>query len=433
VRRSLIAAAALGLASNGVLVGLAAAPSYAVDNECESVTDADAGDTDAPSEPLALMHLRQAQEVVREHRPPGGEPVGVAVLDSGVYGTPGQDGPIPIRARTTEVTGHDELTYYPGTAVAGLIAGRPRSSGADGMVGIAPHAAIIDVRVYDEGPGSTTEGAVPVTVGGLTEGLRWVARNADDLNIRVANVSLVVVPSTRSAKRDLARAVQEVRDAGVVVVAASGNRPGQGEPFDAEFEDDGPGPGEDAAGFFYPAGFPDVITVNATGDGKQSVDPASLVLMNSRTDVAAPTQGAVSYGLSGSTCLLSVPATSWAAAEVSGVLALLWERYPQDTDEQIIARMLNTANGTMDNPTPLAGVGVVQPTEALTRPLDPKRDGRVDRTVSQRTDDVRAVAPEQPEDLLADTRRDAVWWGLVGGGVLVVALLLRPVLARRRH
>lgn len=44
---------------------------------------------------------------------------------------------------------------------------------------------------------------------------------------------------------------------------------------------------------------------------------------------------------------------------------------------------------------------------------------------------VRAVAPERPEDLLADTRHDAVWRGLVGGGVLVVALPLRPVLARR--
>ena len=43
-----------------------------------------------------------------------------------------------------------------------------------------------------------------------------------------------------------------------------------------------------------------------------------------------------------------------------------------------------------------------------------------------------AVAPEPEPDPLAGASDDAVWWGLLGGGVLVVALLLRPVLARRR-
>jgi membrane-anchored mycosin MYCP len=43
-----------------------------------------------------------------------------------------------------------------------------------------------------------------------------------------------------------------------------------------------------------------------------------------------------------------------------------------------------------------------------------------------------ARAPEPRADDLAGTRRDALWWGLVAGGALVVALLLRPVLTRRR-
>ena len=43
-----------------------------------------------------------------------------------------------------------------------------------------------------------------------------------------------------------------------------------------------------------------------------------------------------------------------------------------------------------------------------------------------------ATAPEPAPDLLATTRDNAIWWGLIGGGLLVVALLLRPMLARRR-
>ena len=34
-------------------------------------------------------------------------------------------------------------------------------------------------------------------------------------------------------------------------------------------------------------------------------------------------------------------------------------------------------------------------------------------------------------DVLAATRRHAVWWGLLGGGALLVAVVLRPVLSRR--
>jgi membrane-anchored mycosin MYCP len=117
---------------------------------------------------------------------------------------------------------------------------------------------------------------------------------------------------------------------------------------------------------------------------------------------------------------------------VSGVLALLWQLYPHDTDAQVVARLVNTANGTPDDPTPLIGAGVVQPYEALTRPLDPARSGDVERTVAADHESAPAAAPGPSEDLLAGTRDDAVWWGLIGGGVLVVALLLRPVIARRR-
>ena len=41
--------------------------------------------------------------------------------------------------------------------------------------------------------------------------------------------------------------------------------------------------------------------------------------------------------------------------------------------------------------------------------------------------------PQEDPDLLSDTREELVWWGLVGGLALAAALVLRPVLARRRR
>jgi membrane-anchored mycosin MYCP len=68
--------------------------------------------------------------------------------------------------------------------------------------------------------------------------------------------------------------------------------------------------------------------------------------------------------------------------------------------------------------------------EALRRPLT-FDDGAPETNETNNTV-LKARAPRAEADALADTRRDAVWWGLAGGGALVIALLLRPVLARRR-
>ena len=322
-------------------------------------------------------------------------------------------GPTPLRATRIDAR-HDHriaMTF----AVAGLIAG---------PLGVAPAAEIVDVRVYD---GVDTDEGKRLTPGRLAAGLKWVYENAKRYDIKVANVSLVVTKSSR-----LERWVQRVRDRGVLVVAAAGNRPQQGDPFDDEFADDTAAPDEDAVKILYPTTYDEVISASTTADGSGSADVTEFVVKNSNTTVAVPTWDAISYGIDGRPCVIEPAATSWAAAEVSGVLALLWQMYPDDTASQIEARLVETANGTPDDRNPLTGAGVVQPSEALTRPLDPSRSGRVERPTVAEGDTAPAVAPEPREDLLAGTRDDAVWWGLIGGGLLVVALLLRPVLARRR-
>ena len=404
--------AALGLAS--VLTGIAAPPAAADDNPlCDSVqADSPAQPVTMANVPFSQLEVHRAQLLVA-HEAAQRPPVRVAVLDSGVAA-----GPVPVAA-SHSVAGTGPVSYYHGTAVAGLIAG---------PLGVAPDAEVVDVRVYDTDStsGGSGDGAVP-TPDRLADGLEWVAENADRYRIKVANVSLAVGSSPR-----LARWVRAVRDAGVLVVAASGNRPQQGDPFDDDFADDTAAPGEDAVGILYPTSYDEVISASTTADGSGSADVTQLVVENSNTTVAVPTWDAVSYGLDGRPCVLEPAATSWAAAEVSGVLALLWQMYPHDSAAQIEARLVHTANGTADDPNPLTGAGVVQPYEALTRPLDPSRSGRVERSTVAERDAAPATAPQPPADLLAGTRDDAVWWGLIGGGLLVVALLLRPVLARRR-
>jgi membrane-anchored mycosin MYCP len=322
-----------------------------------------------------------------------------------------------------------ELVFYHGSAVAGLIAGNPRADGKP--VGIAPGAEIVDVRVYDQ-VAPTDASEVGITTDAVVDGLEWVAANAHRLDIGVVNLSISVEPSAA-----LAAAIRKVAARDVIVVAASGNRPADDtDPLLAKYGEYRPG--EDAVGDVFPAGYLDqVVAVNATADGYlvdgEPGEVRDWVLQNSATDVAAPTYRAVTLSINGGTCVLNQVATSWASAEVSGVVALLRSWYPHDNADQIVARLEATADGTTDGPTVLTGAGVVQPAEAMTRPLSPDRSGRIDQAVAEESRIPRATAPDPRTDPLDLVRDRMVWWGLIGGAGLVLALLLRPVLARRRR
>ena len=373
--------------------------------------------TSDPSAPLERLRIPEAHELLGGPARAGAG-VNVAVLDSGVSRAGGR---VRVVDGTTVGAG-GEIQDPHGTAVASLIAGQPRADG--GLVGIAPAAGIVDVRVYDTLDPESLDGEL-LTAGSVAEGLRWVAEQADQLDIRIANVSLSVGPDD-----ELAAAVRAARTAGVLVVAETGNRGATG-PMEAF---PSAAPGEDVAGAVFPAGYlDDVIAVNATvGGADAGSDPQVNVGASSATDVAAPTYGAVVVAVNGSTCTLQDVNTSWAAAEVSGVLALLMSRYPDDNSAQTMARLLGTASGTLDDPTRLTGVGVVQPLEALTRPLRPGEDGAFAQTRSARDENPRARAPEPEVDTLASLRRTALWFSIPGGAALLLALMLRPVLARRR-
>lgn len=420
----------------GLVVGPLApmGPARAESVDCMSTTTDTPGSssTTDPSVPLDLLGIQRAHDWLAARDEEPGEGVRVAVVDSGVApraagsAIPVVDGPVFSQKK-------NEVVYAHGTVVAGIIAGAPRPAEGGGEelpVGVAPAAEVVDVRVYDSEGG---DGEDPVEPANLVSGLSWVADNAKRLGIGVVNVSLAV-----GEYEPLKKVLKRLAAADVVVVAASGNRPTEEGQFlfdrfgpDPE-EGQGVEPGEDAAGLVWPAASSKVVAVSSTADGTDAGDATGFVLQSSDIDVAVPTAGLISYGLDGGSCGVSGIATSWATAVVSGVVAMLRGHFDDENAEQVVARLLATASASTDQPNVQTGAGTVQPLDALSRPLRPRKDGSLEAVDGTGDTVERATAPPEEVDLLADARDRAVWWGLIGGGALLLALVLRPVLARRR-
>ena len=164
-----------------------------------------------------------------------------------------------------------------GTHVAGIIAG---ALNWRGMVGLAPEAAILPVKVLDSsGSGKISE---------IIDGIGWAVRNRVD----IINMSLGA-PKHSEAQ---SRAVKAARDAGVLVICAAGN---------------------DAGPVNYPAAYPDAVAVT-------SLDFSSKLAKSSsrgpETDFATPGVRIYSAAPGGSFALMS--GTSQAAPHISGMAAL---------------------------------------------------------------------------------------------------------------
>lgn len=404
--RTRLAAGAAALGLTALALGVPVA-SYAEDGAwCDPNVLLDAPRLADTKEKENVVHERM--HVDQAHKYATGAGVTIAVVDAGVRPLPGLDvvgswwapglNPVPQ-------SGH-------GTVAAGLAAGPD---------GTAPGAGVFDVRVYDKDTDDTSEGR-PVTSDGIAEGLRQVLAAADRFNIRVVNVSLSVGASTPA----LEAAVNALLARDIVVVASAGN-------VDS---DKAPGfkgtPDSDAT--VYPADYPGVIAVSAVAP--VGMDLRDYVTPNRDTDVTAPTYGAISVNLNGQRCVVPEVATSWSAAEVSGVVALLRERFPRERSAQIAARLTATAEGSGlldEDGSPennWSGAGVVQAYDALTRELSPGLEGKIDRSTKQLSAD--ATAPPAPVkvDLMKSARVRLLWAGLLGGTLLALAYILRPLLRR---
>ena len=413
-----VAPAAAGLV---LALGVPAAPAAAGDAyPCAGQEpDAERVATTTPSAALELLDVERATELLAARGIAPRQGVKVAVVDSGVS-APSPMAPLTV-ADQLSFGVRGPVTFGQGTNLAGLVAGGAREDGKP--TGVAPAASIVDLRVY---AGPLESGALDVPTENVTAAVRWLVGNAE-----ADGIGVVVVGFDVEGDASLERAVRDLSREDVVIVAATGDRPVDGQPG---FEDYGgaPAPGEDVSGEVLPAGYDGVLGVTSTAGGASAADASSSVLLSRDIDVAVPTYGAVTLAPNGATCAIDPIGSAPAAGIAGGVVALLRSAYPDDNARQIVARLTASASGSLAAPTTATGVGVLQPVEALTQELAPDEAGTVDDMPRERQEPVRVTAPEPEPDPLAGALDDARWWGLVGGGALVVALLARPLLARRR-
>ncbi|MFI7434368.1 type VII secretion-associated serine protease mycosin [Micromonospora haikouensis] len=321
-----------------------------------------------------------------------GEGVTVAVVDSGVSAThpllrgqvrPGRDfNALPPNEGRCDAAGH-------GTIVAGIIAGREGTGSP--FTGIAPAARILPVRVLPDTRRTNDEG-LPAQIG---LAIRWAVDQGAD----VINLSLVTLP-----RPELAAAVEYALAKGVVVVAAAGNRQEQQQDLPA-----------------YPAAYPGVIAV--AGVDAQGGHVGSSV-SGDYVDIAAPGLDIVGPAPRGQGYLAEPQGgTSFAAAYVSGVAALIRAAHPDLTPDGVAYRLTRTADNPPDGHNAEVGYGVVNPYRAVTSVLGTRSDPPPGAL----------AAPAPPRDPLGWQRAVAVWAAAVGVVLAGALLAARPILARGRR
>ncbi|MFG3498452.1 type VII secretion-associated serine protease mycosin [Streptomyces sp. NPDC047928] len=330
-----------------------------------------------------------------------GKGITVAVLDTGVDAThpdlagnvlPGKDF-IGFGARRG-----DRSWARHGTAMAGIVAGHghgPRRE--DGVLGIAPEAKILPVRVILEGTDKARAKARHTRGGALAQGIRWAAdQGADVINLSLGDDSESAHPEPAEDA-----AVQYALSKGAVVVASAGNG------------------GEKGDRVSYPAAYPGVIAVTAVD---RYGTHASFSTSRWYSTVSAP----------GVDVVIADPdrkyyegwGTSAASAFVSGAVALVRAAHPGLSPAQIKKLLSDTARGRPEGGhDDDKGYGMVDPAAAIEagaklRPADLKAatHGYGERYFGPGP----KPAPEEP----AETGPLAAVAGGVGALLLAVAVVL---------
>jgi serine protease AprX len=266
-----------------------------------------------------------------------GSGVTVAVLDTGIIQSPDFGNRILTSVDFThEADGVDH--YGHGTHMAGIIAGSGLASGGK-WTGVAKGANLVSVKV------APTDGSTDVSV--VIAGLQWIITNRAQYGIRVLNLSFGTDSLQPYAVDPLDYAVEQVWNAGVLVVAAAGNR------------------GNNTGTINKPGDDPFVLTVGAM-DGAGTLGKLNDMVMGfssrgptqdglDKPDMVAPGVTIVSVRDPGSTvdtyhsdarvgtAYFKGTGTSQAAAVVSGVAALMFQARPGLTNNQAKALLMGTA------------------------------------------------------------------------------------------
>ncbi|NEA29295.1 S8 family serine peptidase, partial [Actinomadura bangladeshensis] len=279
-----------------------------------------------------------------------GRGVTVAVVDSGV--DPNQ---ADLRGKVTtgpnmiaEVDRGTAPKRLHGTAMASLIAGHGHGAGGrSGVIGVAPRARILAVRVISEpeDAGYRRYRGSQEAKDSVARGIRYAAdHGADVINLSLGNEG-------EGEAEDEREAVAYAIGKGIVVVAAAGNSGGKKRLLD----EDGFAP------YSYPASFPGVIAVAAA---EPDHERAPFSNRNYSVLVSAPGDAVVSAG-PGSDYFIG-GGTSQASAFVSGIAALIRAKYPKMAPALVSQALVqSTRYRPEDGYDPEVGFGEVHAARAL--------------------------------------------------------------------
>ncbi|MFE0520484.1 S8 family serine peptidase [Streptomyces sp. NPDC058954] len=334
-----------------------------------------------------------------------GAGVTVAVVDTGVDSSqPDLTGQVLEGKDFTGGENPHKDTDGHGTGMASLIAGHGHgANNAAGVMGLAPKAKILPVRVAETGSKITTA--------------TWAAgvRYAVDQGASVINLSFGDDSGYSGSKG--AAAIAYAQKHNVVVVSATGN---------------------DSGTVTYPAALPGVVAVSGvdkdlsfwsdSNTGKVTVAAPGVEL--AQADPITKSGYAVADGTSGS------------AAYVSAIVALLRSKYPDLTAGQIINRLVKSAsflnNTGKKAPDKELGYGIARPGSALTMdiPKGPKEGPLAQASPSTSTQSGSASGNESPSQAAKKDKSSSSGILLIAGiaaAVIVLGIVFAVIRSRRNR
>jgi subtilisin family serine protease len=253
-----------------------------------------------------------------------GKDVLVAVVDSAIdVNHPDLAGVI---ADKFDSAGGEEKPHPHGTGMAGAIVAHKR------LLGIAPNARLLAIQAF-----GVNSGGAQGTSLAIVKGLNW----AVEKGARIINMSF-------AGPKDpiLDQAIKAMRAKGIVLIAAAGNAGPKSPPL-------------------FPGADPNVIAVSATDADDQVYEKANR---GKYVAIAAPGVDILVPAPDGNYQLTT--GTSVAAAHVSGVAALLLERNPSLTPDEVRKILTSTATKLKARPEDV-GAGLIDPYDALIK-IGPK-------------------------------------------------------------
>ena len=280
----------------------------------QEARSAPASASDLEQYALARMRMSEAHELANGHR------VLIAVIDGGA------DTEHPELAGlivdTFDAIGRGDRVHPHGTSIVGAIAARAR------LRGTAPGAHILVARAF-----GTQRSSMDGTTTDIVKAIDWAMQRG----ARVINMSFA-----GGFDPSVDRRLNLARQRGIILVAAAGNA----------------GPTSPA---LFPAASPGVIAVTATDEDDRIYRAA---VRGSHIAIAAPGVNLMLPALGGDYRMTS--GTSFSAAEITGVIALMLERNPGLNREAVRRALISTARD-LGSPgiDPLFGAGLVDAYQAV--------------------------------------------------------------------